>query len=161
MKAPSAIINSSAGLALFTAGCACAKEPVTVQALDRQPTVHRQAAAQRFQPGPPLQTPTFASTAKPLPRPPQTEAPSPPSTEPIRDAAYEEPIVTAPPSVSPAQPKPSRSPVPPAQPPMKNQGVRRKALSGGWNSVIKGGKGSAPAGKSSKISGATGAMGIS
>lgn len=161
MKAPSAIINSSAGLALFAAGCACGKEPMMVQASEQPPTVHRQSAAQQFQQATPLQTPTFSAPAKPVPRPPQTEGPGIPAPDSIRDAAYEEPVVPSPPAASPAVTKP----LPPApsqtQPNLKSRTVNRKALTGAWNSVTKGGKGSAPAGKSSKLSGSTGALGIS
>lgn len=161
MKTPSAIISSSAGLALFAAGCACGKEPMMVQASGQAPAVHRQSAAQQFQQATPLQTPTFSAPAKPALRPPQTEGPGIPAPDPVRDAGYEQPVVTASPSAGPALTKPVRPAPSQTQPNQKGRTVNRKALAGAWNSVTKGGKGSAPAGKSSKLSGSTGAMGIS
>ena len=88
MNIQTAILNSSVGLGLLAAGCACGRIPDQAQLTPKQATVQRGAAAQKFAASPPLVVPQFG---KPAPAPPeqyQTEGPAQMTVTAPQDDSY-------------------------------------------------------------------------
>ena len=155
MKVQTAILNSSAGLAFLSAGCACNRDPLPIetQAKRDAPTATQEVASQRFA-STPLVTPVFPPPKPSSPPAYDTEGPTPPHVESYPQDPFFQPLPVPPKSAGKQDPPPADTRSRDYTSGTKGRPGRTARAQGpdSWSTLQQDGRGAGPASKSARSS---------